>query len=60
MTAGLLAGLTQEKSPEECFRLGMAAAVANTQRWDACRLTMGDIEPLLGDIEISPLEASSN
>jgi tagatose 6-phosphate kinase len=55
MTAGFLAGLIHEKSPEECFRLGMAAAVANTQSWDACHLTMDDIDPLVDKIEIGPL-----
>jgi 1-phosphofructokinase family hexose kinase len=55
MTAGLLAGWLRKQPPEECFRLGMAAAVANTQSWDACRLMMGDIEPLLDEIEIGPL-----
>ena len=39
MTAGLMAGVVRGLPPEECFRLGMAAAAANTLTWDACGLT---------------------
>jgi fructose-1-phosphate kinase PfkB-like protein len=38
MTAGLLTGIRQGLEPEDCFRLAMAAAVANTTTWDACDL----------------------
>lgn len=37
MTAGIVAGLLRGDHPVEAFRLGMAAAAANTLTWDACR-----------------------
>ena len=47
MTVGLMAGLVREIPPEECFRLGMAAAAANTLTWDACRFDASVVEALL-------------
>ena len=55
MTAGLMAGLVRGLPVEECVRLGMAAAAANTLTWDACQLHLSDIEALLPRIELVPL-----
>ena len=55
MTAGLLAGLVRGFPPEECFRLGMAAAAANTLTWEACRFDAAVVEALLPQIELLPL-----
>ena len=52
LTAGLMAGLVRGLPPEECFRLGMATAVANTLTWDACRFNLADVEALLPQIEL--------
>jgi len=52
MTAGLMTGWTRGLPPEECFRLGMAAAAANTLTWDACRIAETDIQRLLRRIEM--------
>ena len=52
MTAGLLAGLVRGETPEGCFRLGMAAAAANTLTWDACRFNLADVVALLPQIEL--------
>jgi len=52
MTAGLMAGITRGETPEGCFRLGMAAAAANTLTWDACRFNLADVETLLPQIEM--------
>ena len=46
MTAGLMAGVVRRLTPEECFRLGMAAAAANTLTWDACRFDAGEVHRL--------------
>jgi tagatose 6-phosphate kinase len=54
MTAGLMAALTRGLPPEECFRLGMAAAAANTLTWDACRFDAGEVNRLEGQIELTP------
>ncbi len=51
MTAGLLAGVVRGLAPEECFRLGMAAAAANTLTWDACRFDAAAVEALLPQVE---------
>jgi len=50
MAAGLMAGLVRGLPPEECFRLGMAAAAANTLTWDACRFDAAAVETLLPQI----------
>jgi tagatose 6-phosphate kinase len=55
MTAGLMAGVVRGESPEECFRLGMAAAAANTLTWDACRFDADAVEALLPQIELISL-----
>ena len=47
MTAGMRAGLVCGLPPVECFRLGMAAAAANTLTWEACRFDLADVETLL-------------
>ena len=52
LTAGLMAGLTRGISPEECFRLGMAVAAANTLTWDACRFDAAAVEALLPQIQM--------
>ena len=52
MTAGLMAGLVRGLSSEECFRLGMAAAAANTLTWDACRFDAAAVEALLPQVEM--------
>jgi tagatose 6-phosphate kinase len=52
MTAGLMAGLVRGLPSEECFRLGMAAAAANTLTWDACRFNLADVEALLPQIQM--------
>ena len=51
MTAGLMAGLVRGLPPEECFRLGMATAAANTLTWDACRFDAAAVEALLPQVE---------
>ena len=52
MTAGLMAGVVRSLPPEECFRLGMAAAAANTLTWDACRFDAAVVEALLPQVEM--------
>jgi tagatose 6-phosphate kinase len=59
MTGGLMAGLVRGIPPEECFRLGMAAAAANTLTWDACRFDAATIEALLPRVELVPLQPES-
>jgi fructose-1-phosphate kinase PfkB-like protein len=55
MTAGLLTGLLRGQSPQACFRLGMAAAVANTLTWDAGRLAADDVQTILPQIRLTAL-----
>ena len=52
MTAGLMVGVVRGLPPEECFRLGMAAAAANTLTWDACRFDAAAVEALLPQVEM--------
>jgi tagatose 6-phosphate kinase len=52
MTAGLMAGLVRGLPAEECFRLGMAAAAANTLTWEACEFDGAAVEALLAQVEI--------
>jgi len=52
LTAGLMTGLVRRLPPEACFRLGMAAAAANTLTWDACRFDAGAVEALLPQVEM--------
>lgn len=47
LAAGLLAGILRGLPPEECLRWGMAAAVANLQRWDVCVFTRAEVEAAL-------------
>ena len=53
MTAGFMAGVVRGETPEGCFRLGMAAAAANTLTWEACRFDLADVETLLREIEMA-------
>ena len=55
MTAGLMAGVVRGLPPEESFRLGMAAAAANTLTWDACRFDAAAVEALVPEVELVPL-----
>ena len=55
MTAGLMAELMRGLPAEECFRLGMAAAAANTLTRDACQFSLADVEVLLPQVEMDPL-----
>ena len=57
MTAGLLIGLLDGQPPQDCFRLGMAAAVANTLSWHAGHLTAEEVEGLLPQIAIRQVRA---
>ena len=57
MTAGLMAGLVRGLPPEGCFRLGMAAAAANTLTWDACRFGAAAVAALLPQIELVGVSA---
>ena len=57
MTAGLMAGLIRDLPFQECFRLGMAAAAANTLTWDACRFDAAAVEVLLPEIEMVDVSA---
>ena len=52
MTAGLLAGWMVGQAPQDCFRLGMAAAVANTLSWEACFIEQEQVEALLPQIQL--------
>ncbi len=54
MTAGLMAGLARGISPEDCFRLGMAAAAANTLTWDACSFDAAAVEAIVRRVELVP------
>lgn len=56
MSAGLLAGIRRGLAPSECFRLGMAAAVANTTTWDACRFGELPVEGFVAHIELEPIQ----
>jgi len=51
MTAGLVAGLLRGQQAVGAFRLGMAAAAANTLTWEACRFDPAEVERLLSQIE---------
>jgi tagatose 6-phosphate kinase len=55
MAAGLLAALVDGDPPERAFRLGMAAAGANLQTWEAGRVAGAEVEALLGRIYVEPL-----
>jgi tagatose 6-phosphate kinase len=52
MTAGIVAGLIRGGSPLDAFRLGMAAAAANTLTWDACRFDLKAARGLRETVEI--------
>ena len=60
MTAGLMAGLVRGLPPDECFRLGMATAAANTLTWDACRFDAAAVEALLPRFELISLGCIQN
>lgn len=55
MTAGLLAGRARGLSPVECFRLGMAAAAANTLTWEACRFDATEVARLLDQVVVAAI-----
>jgi 1-phosphofructokinase family hexose kinase len=55
MTAGLLAGWMKGQSPKDCFRLGVAAAVANALTWEAGYIDRGEVETLLPQVQLTPL-----
>jgi len=55
MTAGIMAGLVEGSAPLDCFRLGMAAAVANATSWEVCRLMRPEVEAMLPRIDIVPI-----
>jgi 1-phosphofructokinase family hexose kinase len=57
MTAAVLIALLRGWSPEECFRYGMAAAVANVTGFVPCRVTAQEIEAMLGRVEVVPVQA---
>jgi tagatose 6-phosphate kinase len=59
MTAGLMAGLARGLPAEGCFRLGIAAAAANTLTWDACRFDAAAVGVLLPRVELVPLRPES-
>jgi tagatose 6-phosphate kinase len=54
LSAGLMAGRLNGLPPEECFRLGMAAASANTQTWEHGRFDLQDVQKFLKEIDIQP------
>ena len=54
MTAGVLTGLLRGWPPEECFRYGMAAAVANVQSFFPCRITAQAVEEMGERIAVVP------
>ena len=51
VTAGLMVGVVRGLPPEECFRLGMAAAAANTLTWAACQFDAVAVATLLPQVE---------
>lgn len=55
MAAVLVAGYLEGRTPLDCFRLSMAAAVANAVTWDVCYLDRRQVEAIAPQIEISPL-----
>ena len=60
MAAGLMAGLVRGLPAKECFRLGMAAAAANTLTWDACRFDAAAVEVLLPKVEMVVYQSEAN
>lgn len=56
MAAGLLVGRLRHQPPEDCFRLGMASAVANTLTWEACRITASEVDALLDQIKVQSIK----
>ena len=52
MTAGIVAGLLRGERAVGAFRLGMAAAAANTMTWAACRFDPADVERLAPQVVI--------
>jgi tagatose 6-phosphate kinase len=54
MTAGIVAGLLRGEATLGAFRLGMAAAAANTLTWDACRFDGSQVAQLLPAVESFP------
>jgi tagatose 6-phosphate kinase len=55
MTAAVLIALLRGWSPEECFRYGMAAAVANLTTFVPCQVTAQEVEAMLERIELVPV-----
>jgi tagatose 6-phosphate kinase len=52
MTAGIVAALVRGEPPVDAFRLGMAAAAANTLTWDACRFDPEEVGRLVSKVHI--------
>lgn len=55
MTAALISALLHGWPPEECFRYGMAAAVANVTSFVPCALSEQEITAMLERIALTPL-----
>jgi tagatose 6-phosphate kinase len=59
MTAALLTARLRGRTPEECFRYGMAAAVANVQSFFPCRITAQAVEEMRECITLVPVRSPS-
>jgi 1-phosphofructokinase family hexose kinase len=55
-TAGYMAAMSRGSQPVACFRLGMAAAVANTLTWQACHFAAADVVSLAAAISLEPID----
>jgi tagatose 6-phosphate kinase len=55
MTAAVIRALLRGWPPEECFRYGMAAAVANVTSFVPCALSEQEIKAMLERIVLTPL-----
>jgi fructose-1-phosphate kinase PfkB-like protein len=55
MTAALLTARLRGWTPEECFRYGMAAAVANVTTFEPCRITVPSVEEMRTRIIVEPV-----
>ena len=55
MTAAVLTGLQRGWPPEECFRYGMAAAVANLTTFEPCHITAQQVEEMRERIVLTPV-----
>ncbi len=57
MTAAALISLLRGWTPEECFRYGMAAAVANVTTFVPCQITEQQVKAMRERIVVAPVEA---